>query len=97
MTVVVSAAAPALVAAPVVAHLHSPENGHHGFSAELDALTAGEGKSKSTGEDDKRTGDDAAEAASARPSADLRAALMGGALASLSMTSKAVADTAFPA
>ena len=94
MTVVVSAAAPAPVAAPAVAHGHSPENGHHGFSAELDALTAGEGKAKSTGEGDRHTGDDAADAASARPSADLRAALMGGAFASLSMTSKAVADAA---
>ena len=97
MTVVVSASAPAPAAAPVVAHVHAPENGGHGFSAALDALTAGEGKAKSTDEGDKRTGDDAADAASARPSADLRAALMGGALASLSMPSKPVADAASPA
>ena len=48
MTVVVSASAPAPAAAPVVAHVHSLENGGHGFSAALDALTAGEGKAKST-------------------------------------------------
>ncbi len=97
MTIVGSASAPAPAVAPVVAHVHALANGGHGFSATLDTLAAGEGKAKSTEQDDKRTADDSAAAASARPSADLRAALMGGALASLSTPSRAVADAASPA
>ena len=97
MTVIVAASSPAPVVTPVAAHAHALENKEHGFSATLDALTAGEGKAKSSDGGERRKADDAADAAPARSTADLRVALMGGALASLSTPSKVVADTASPA
>lgn len=97
MTVIVSASSPAPAVTPVVAHAHGLENKGHGFSATLDALTAGGGKAKSSDGSERPTADDAADAASTRPTADLRVALMGGALASLPTPSKAVADMASPA
>ena len=58
----------------------------HAFSAALDALQSGEGKARSRQGRRKPATDDSADAALARqPSSDLRAALIGGALASLAI------------
>ena len=68
-------------------------SGSHGFSAALDALTAGEGKARSPEDDGEHATDDPLGPRRAQPSSDLRAALIGGALASLTFAPTAAAAT----
>jgi hypothetical protein len=85
MTVVAPATAPAQAARSVAPVPHASGAGGHAFSAALDALMASDGKARSTNDGSKPAADEAPEPESARPPSDLRAALIGGALASLAV------------
>jgi hypothetical protein len=90
MTAIAPAVPHSAIVSPPPAALSRPRGGGaHGFSAALDVLTAGEGNARST-DDSKNATDDPSDSASAQPSSDLRAALIGGAMASLAIVSAAV-------
>ena len=93
MTAIASAVQQAPGAPPHPAPRRTGGEETQGFSAALDALAAGEGKARST-DDGKHATDDQADAASTQPSSDLRAALIGGALASLAAQPAAAAFVA---
>ncbi len=79
----IASAVPHAATAPAPANTRPAGPRTEGFSAALDALAAGEGKARSTEDDGKQATDDPSDSASTQPSSDLRAALIGGALASL--------------
>ena len=85
MTVVAAPApaAPAPAAPAPVAHVaHERGAGAHAFASTLETLLAGDGEPKAA-DKGKDTAEEPADVTPARPPADLRAALVAGALASL--------------